>query len=672
MDKRDLLLEIEDLRARLEEAEEALRAIRSGEVDALVVSSGEGEKIFTLEGADQPYRILVETMSEGAATLSSDGAVLFCNRRLAEMLGMPLEGILGKALLSHINPADAPVYKALLERALGEDRRLGESFRGEVTLLTDQGGAVPALLSCCSLDLSGDRGISVIVTDLSEQRRNEEIVAAGKLAASILEQAGEAIVVCDETGRVICASRQSQELFGANPMFRPFDQLGLLRDPQTGRPFSVLEPLHGRFCQGVEVVFQRDDRELHLLLNAKPFFSQEKILGCVVTLTDVTKGKLTEKTLKEAAGAAEDANRAKSEFLANMSHEIRTPMTVFLAALDHLLQIERNPEHRHLLEMADTSARRLRALIDEILDFSRIEARRVELAEEPFELRTCVREAVEMFALPAREKNLRLETEVSPDTPSIVVGDSCRLAQVLTNLIGNAVKFTHDGEVRVSVQHRGNSLEFSVADTGIGIPEEKRHLLFQSFSQMDSSFHRQYGGSGLGLAISRGLVELMGGRIGLRSQEGEGSVFAFTIPLKAAESRVSIPPEALPEVSPERMAARILLAEDEPMIRELITMLLARRGWQMETAETGREAVARWEKGAFDVVLMDLQMPEMDGLEATQAIRGREAAGGRRTCIIGLTAHARSEIREDCLQAGMDEVLTKPVQINDLYLAIDR
>jgi signal transduction histidine kinase len=171
-----------------------------------------------------------------------------------------------------------------------------------------------------------------------------------------------------------------------------------------------LEPLRGRFCQGVEVVFQRDDRELHLLLNAKPFFSQEKILGCVVTLTDVTKGKLTEKTLKEAAGAAEDANRAKSEFLANMSHEIRTPMTVFLAALDHLLQIERNPEHRHLLEMADTSARRLRALIDEILDFSRIEARRVELAEEPFELRTCVREAVEMFALPAA---LGIESKLS-------------------------------------------------------------------------------------------------------------------------------------------------------------------------------------------------------------------------------------------------------------------
>jgi signal transduction histidine kinase/ActR/RegA family two-component response regulator len=389
--------------------------------------------------------------------------------------------------------------------------------------------------------------------------------------------------------------------------------------------------------------------------------------------SDITDRKQAETKLKDAKDAAEDASRAKSEFLANMSHEIRTPMTIFLAALEHLLQIERTSEHRHLLEMADKSARRLRALIDDILDFSRIEARRVELEEAPFDLRNCVREAVDMFALPAREKNLRIETDVSPAAPPVFVGDLSRLTQVLTNLISNAVKFTHEGEVRVSVQPRGDFLEFSVADTGIGIPEEKRHLLFESFSQADTSFHRQYGGSGLGLAISKGLVELMGGQIEVMGGKFGGSVFTFLLPFKIAERGGSKPPDLLPEDSGEAIpAVHILLAEDEPMIREVLTMVLARRGWYTDTAVSGRDAVERWQKGTFNIVLMDLQMPDMDGLEATRAIRKREAEEGRRTCIIGLTAHARSEIVNDCLQAGMNEVLTKPVRMNDLFSAIDR
>ncbi|WP_027716583.1 response regulator [Desulfuromonas sp. TF] len=377
--------------------------------------------------------------------------------------------------------------------------------------------------------------------------------------------------------------------------------------------------------------------------------------------------------LQRATEKAEAATKAKSEFLAHMSHEIRTPMTVFLAVIEHLRQIDENPERRHLLDMADQSARRLRFLIDDILDFSRIEARRVDLKEETFDLRSCMREAVEMFDLSAREKDLRLETEVSPDTPPVVLGDPSRLGQVLINLVGNAVKFTHEGGVRISVQPREDLLEFSVIDSGIGIPEEKRHLLFQSFSQIDSTFQRQYGGTGLGLAISKGLVELMGGRIEVQGRKEGGSIFTFTLPLKAAESGKLSSPETLSKKSGgESPSAHILLAEDEPIIRELITLLLARRGWQADTAESGREAIEKWEGGEFDIVLMDLQMPAMNGLEASREIRKREAEGDRRTCIIGLTAHSWGEIMDDCLKAGMDEVLTKPVQMDDLYSAIDR
>jgi len=672
MNNRELLAEIEELRIRLEEAEEALSAIRSGEVDALVVSSGEGEKIFTLEGADQPYRVLVETMSEGAATLSADSTVLYCNSRLADLLGTSLDEILGKPLLSRVAAANAPVLAALLERSLDESCRLGESFRTELALLRETGDSVPVLFSCCSLDLGETRGISVIVTDLSEQKRNEEIVAAGTLASSILEQAGEAIIVCDETGRVIRASRQARELFGASPILRPFDELGPLQEFHTDLPFSISAPLSGQSFQGLEVVFRRHDRPFHLLLNARPLLIRRKILGCVVTLIDITDRQRGKEALEEAKAAAEEANRAKSEFLANMSHEIRTPMTVFMAAIDHLLYLDDNPERRHLLGMADQSARRLRGLIDDILDVSRIEARRVELEDEPFELRACVREMLQMFDIPSREKDLRLETEIAPDVPHIVLGDPKRLGQVLINLVGNAVKFTPEGEVCVSVQPRGELLEFAVSDTGIGIPEEKLELIFQNFRQVDSSFTRRFGGTGLGLAISKGLVELMGGNISVKSREGEGSVFTFDIPLKRADKKSLEPLESSGEdFGKELSSVRILLAEDEPMIRELVTTMLARRGWHPETVGTGREALEKWEEDDFDIILMDLQMPLMNGIEATLAIRSRESKRGKRTCIIGLTAHAHREIREECLASGMDEVLTKPLQMDDLFTAID-
>jgi PAS domain S-box-containing protein len=388
------------------------------------------------------------------------------------------------------------------------------------------------------------------------------------------------------------------------------------------------------------------------------------------TTRDITDRKEAEKALQETKAAAEEASRAKSEFLANMSHEIRTPMTVFMAAIEHLLQIDRNPDRRHLLEMADQSAGRLRALIDDILDFSRIEARKIDLEEEPFDLGACVREAVNMFALQAKNKNVRLECEMAPEIPETIVGDSDRLSQVLINLIGNAVKFTHEGEVRVSVQPRGDFVEFAVADTGIGIPEEKRELLFESFTQADSSFTRKFGGTGLGLAISKGLVDLMGGVISVRGRQGQGSVFSFTVPSKRAQTQSGAPVEDLPGEADNVSAARILLAEDDPMIRNMIALMLARRGWQAETAENGREAVEKWERGDFDLLLMDLQMPEMNGLETTRTIRQKESGGEKHTWIIGLTAHARREIRDDCLDAGMDRVLTKPIQVNDLYSAI--
>ncbi|MEZ4599506.1 MAG: response regulator [Syntrophotaleaceae bacterium] len=378
--------------------------------------------------------------------------------------------------------------------------------------------------------------------------------------------------------------------------------------------------------------------------------------------------------LDKAKNVAEEANRAKSEFLASMSHEIRTPMTVFMAAIEHLLQTDRNPDRRHLLSMADASAHRLRNLIDDILDFSRIEARKVEIEQEPFDLRDCLREALEMFTLPAGEKNLKLNMKVTTDTPEKVVGDRNRVGQVLINLISNAVKFTPEGEVRVSVRPCANFLEFSVADTGIGIPEEKQHLLFKSFSQVDMSFHRQHGGSGLGLAICKGLVELMGGEISVRSHVGKGSLFSFTLPYKAVtEPKPEPAREKFDECDNKQQldSLRILLVDDEPMIREMIAMMLEKRGLKVESAENGGDALKKWETGNFDIILMDLQMPGMNGMEATRSIREKVQEGDKRPYIIGLTAHVRREIKEECLASGMDRVLVKPIKMSELFSAID-
>jgi PAS domain S-box-containing protein len=403
------------------------------------------------------------------------------------------------------------------------------------------------------------------------------------------------------------------------------------------------------------------------LLNARRIDDKQLIL---LAMEDVTERQQAEMELREAKALAEKANQAKSEFLANMSHEIRTPMTIFLGAIDHLSQIDQNPDHRSLLKMADQASRQLRSLIDDILDFSRIEARCLELSEEPFDLRAWVRDTVEMFTLPSREKNLRLHTKIAPETPDLVVGDSNRLKQVLVNLLGNAIKFTREGEVSVTVQLRDNFLEFAITDTGIGIPADKHHLLFQSFSQVDSSFNRQYGGSGLGLAISRQLIELMGGQIAVQSREGKGTTVTFSLPLKKA-TKSNLAPQTRIEYSDDESApVRILLADDEPVIREVVNLMLTRRGWNAVTAQSGREAIEMWERGNFNVILMDLQMPGIDGMEATRTIRQKETEGTKRTCIIGLTAHVQNSIKDDCLKAGMDQVLTKPVRMTDLHSAI--
>ena len=486
-------------------------------------------------------------------------------------------------------------------------------------------------------------------------------------------------------GRVLEMNEAGTKIFGygSRREFRAHNITEVYPDPQD-RHFVIEKIKREKFIANAEACLRRKDGStVWVLQNVTLVEADGEETTLEGTVIDITARKLAEAELKEAKEASEAASRAKGEFMATISHEIRTPMNGILGMTELVLDTDLTEEQRDNLGLVKLSAESLLSIINDILDFSKIEAGRFAVESIPFDLRKNLGDTIHAFGLRSKQKGLNLIYAAQPDLPETLVGDPGRIRQVLINLVGNALKFTEQGEISVKVEkekQEGNSifLHFTIRDTGRGISTEMQQKIFEPFTQEDGSMSRNYGGTGLGLTISKKLAEKMGGSIWVESEIGKGSTFHFTVELKAQVSASTTETAtntaktvAVPVEVKNQNQRRVLLVEDNAVNQTLALRLLERKGFAVTVAGDGQFALDELEKARFDIILMDIQMPRMDGLTATAAIRDKEKTTGEHIPIVAMTAHALKGDQERCLAAGMDSYLSKPIRTTELFAKID-
>jgi PAS domain S-box-containing protein len=675
---------------------ESLSADLSYALDALDHEEVRARAEVELEESREKLRLALRSASMGAWRFDLRGQKWHFDDQVCRCLGIDPAHFTGTEgeFFATVHPDDCQELRNALARTIASGAPYEVEYRA---VWRDESVHYIAARGQLARDAAGQpMWIDGLVWDITERKRTEQEL--GESERRERQRAEELAVLFEAVPMPVFIARDPDclHLTGnrlADEILRiPHGNELSLSAPAEAKPSHFRTLKDGRELRLDELPAQRAARGVHVkdfeftlafddgmvrhvLGYGTPLLDdQGRPRGAVAGLIDITERKRAEEELKQAKEAAEAATEAKSQFLANMSHELRTPMNAILGMIDVALPKAMDPIVQDCLQTARGSADLLLALLNDLLDSAKIESRKLELESTPFSLRRMLDQITRVLSVRASEKGLVFCCRMPNETPDALTGDRMRLQQILLNLAGNAIKFTERGDVEISLralsQNGEACLEFAVRDTGIGIPPSGLERLFQPFNQADASMARRFGGTGLGLSISKSLVELMGGRIWVESEVGQGSTFRFTVHLPLAKE---LPadfevPVALPTMACAPLC--ILLVEDNPANQKLANYILEDRGHLVEIAGDGEEAVWLTEQNRYDVILMDVQMPGMSGLEATAAIRNREA-DGRRTPIIAMTAHAMKGDREQCLAAGMDAYLSKPIDGHEMIALVE-
>ena len=660
------------LRERLRDAEATIAAIRMGHADGLIVHERNGEHVVTLPVTDQRYRQLVETMNEGALLVDEVGTIVYANARFAALAKLPLERLIGSQIQVLFPGRSRPMLDALLRSSERARARASAPGSAEIELQATDGSLIPVYLSAAASWDAEVRLTYVVATDLSEQKRSQAIVAAEGLAALIVDQATEALVVCDPSGRVVRASQGAHRIAGRNLLLEPLAATLHLRaaDGAEVTDAIVASALRGEVTSGVETMLSgHDTGELVLLASAGPILgSDAAVLGCVLSLVDVTATKrIAQERLEllEAAQAArltaETASRAKDEFLAMLGHELRNPLAPILTSLE-LMRLESEVTMKHQRDIIERQVHHMVRLIGDLFDVSRITQGKVKLDRAPLEVDHLVARAVELATPLIEERRHRISVEVAPGL--ILDADETRMCQVLTNLLTNAAKFTEPGGqiglvVSQEPEATGGHIVMVVTDSGAGIPADLLPHVFDSFVQGQRSSARSEGGLGLGLAIVRSMVELHGGSVSASSPgPGLGSAFEIRVP---PGRRRKLRPSQRPQTATRGPVEprRVLVVDDNQDAADALADALTMGGHIVRVAYDGPTGLDVARTFHPQVALLDIGLPEMDGYEVARELRALDL-GGHRIRLIAITGYGQAGDRAKTAEAGFDEHLVKP------------